>query len=136
MKRFLALLLSLALVLSLTACGAAPASSVSAEASASEVAEAPSIAPEPTKTPEPAPEVSVVEEPAEPEGPVITGVTIRVDDENFVDSARYSQYESVDFSDGTTQKIDVDLETFILVLDGAIVNLADPANWVPACRKI
>lgn len=130
MKRILAILLSLAMVLGLAACGGS-APSAPAEASAPEVAETPAAAPAPVATPEPTPEVSVVEEPAEPEGPVITGVTVRADDENFVDSARYSQYESVDFSDGTTQKIDVDQQTFILVLDGAIVNLADPTNWVP-----
>ena len=132
MKRFLALLLSLALVLSVTACGAAPASSASAEAAA--VPETPSPAPEPEKTPEPTPELSAAEGPAEPEGSVITGVTIRAEDENYVDSARYSQYEAVDFSDGTTQTIDVDRETFVLVLDGAIVNLADPVNWVPGAE--
>lgn len=129
MKRMLAILLSLALVLSVSACGAAPSA---AEPSAPAETEAPSEAPTPIPAP-PEPEstleTSVADQPAEPEGPVITGVTIRTADENYVDSALYSQYESVTFSDGTTQEIDVDSQTFILVLDGAIVDLADPANW-------
>lgn len=127
MKRMFAILLSLALVLSVSACGAAPASSAEASVPV-ETATAPAEVPAPPE-PESVVEPSVAEEPAEPEGPVITGVTIRVADENYVDSALYSQYESVTFSDGTTQEIDVDSQTFILVLDGAIVDLADPANW-------
>ena len=62
-------------------------------------------------------------------GKVITGVKLREEDANHVDSALYSQYETVTFSDGSTQTIDVDKETFILVKGGAVVNLADPANW-------
>ena len=65
------------------------------------------------------------EEPAK----VITGVTLAEKDANYVDSALYSQYETVTFSDGTSQSIDVDTQTFILVKDGAVVDLADPANW-------
>ena len=60
---------------------------------------------------------------------VITGVSLRPADANYVDSALYSQYETVTFSDGTSQSIDVDSQTFVLVKDGAVVDLADPANW-------
>jgi hypothetical protein len=60
---------------------------------------------------------------------VITAVALRDADANYVDSALYSQYETVTFSDGTTQSIDVDEQTFVLVKDGAVVELADPANW-------
>ena len=65
----------------------------------------------------------------EPAGKVITSVTLAEKDANYVDSALYSQYETVTFSDGTSQSIDVDAQTFILVRDGAVVDLADPANW-------
>ena len=69
------------------------------------------------------------EEPSGESGKVITGVTLAAKDANYVDSALYSQYETVTFSDGTSQSIDVDAQTFILVKDGAVVDLADPANW-------
>ncbi len=65
----------------------------------------------------------------EPSGKVITGVTVAAKDANYVDSALYSQAETVTFSDGTYQTIDADKETFVLVRDGAVVDLADPANW-------
>ena len=66
----------------------------------------------------------------EPSGEkVITAVALSEKDANYVDSALYSQYETVTFSDGTSQTIDVDAQTFILVKDGVVVNLADPANW-------
>lgn len=60
---------------------------------------------------------------------VITAVALSEKDANYVDSALYSQYETVTFSDGTSQTIDVDAQTFVLVKDGVVVNLADPANW-------
>ena len=134
MKKYLAWLLAAAMILGLGACGAGePAQETSAAPAAEATAEAPAPAPEP-EPPAPAEDSameSALEGPAEPEGPVITGVTIRAADENYVDSALYSQYESVTFSDGTTQEIDVDQQTFILVLDDTIVDLADPVNWVP-----
>lgn len=65
----------------------------------------------------------------EPGGRVITGVALSADAETLVDSAQYSQYEKVTFSDGTSQSIDTAKETFVLVKDGAVVNLADEANW-------
>ena len=70
------------------------------------------------------PAMASSEEPA-----VITGVTLREADKNYVDSAIWSQYETVTFSDGTTQSINVDEQTFILVKDGVVVDLADSANW-------
>ncbi len=60
---------------------------------------------------------------------VITAVALSEKDANYVDSALYSQYETVTFSDGTSRTIDVDAQTFVLVKDGVVVNLADPANW-------
>ena len=66
---------------------------------------------------------------ASAEAPVITGVALREADADFVDSAIWSQYETVTFSDGTTQTINVDEQTFILVKDGVVVDLADEANW-------
>lgn len=63
------------------------------------------------------------------EAVVITAVTLREEDENYVDSALYSQYETVEFSDGSSQTIDVDSQTFVLVIDGTVVDLADPDNW-------
>ncbi len=66
---------------------------------------------------------------SEEPGRVITSVALAEKDANFVDSALYSQYETVTFSDGTSQTIDVDAETFVLVKDGAVVDLDDPANW-------
>ncbi len=63
------------------------------------------------------------------EAAVITGVTIREADSSLVDSALWSQYETVTFSDGSKQTIDVDKQTFILVKDGVVVDLADEANW-------
>lgn len=71
------------------------------------------------------PAMASSEEPAA----VITGVTIREEDANYVDSALWSQYETVTFSDGTTRSINVDEETFVLVKDGVVVDLADEANW-------
>lgn len=66
----------------------------------------------------------------EPSGEkVITAVTLSEKDANYVDSALYSQYETVTFSDGSSQTIDVDAQTFVLVKDGVVVNLADSANW-------
>ena len=65
----------------------------------------------------------------EPGAKVITGVTLRAADANYVDSALYSQYETVTFSDGTSQSIDAGAQTFVLVKDGAVVDLADPVNW-------
>ena len=65
----------------------------------------------------------------EPAGKVITAVALRAEDANYVDSALYSQYETVTFSDGTSQTIDAGTQTFILVKDGAVVDLADPENW-------
>ena len=64
------------------------------------------------------------EEPA-----VITSVAYAEKDANYVDSSLYSQVETVTYSDGSTQTIDVDAQTFILVIDGTIVELTDPANW-------
>ena len=61
--------------------------------------------------------------------PVITGVVMNEASANYVDSSLYSQYESVEFSDGSVQTIDADAQTFILVKDGAIVDLFDPENW-------
>ena len=67
---------------------------------------------------------------AEPQAaPVITGIVISEASADYVDSSLYSQYESVEFSDGTVQTIDPDAQTFILVKDGAIVDLNDPENW-------
>ena len=68
---------------------------------------------------------------AEPagEGRVITGVTLREEDKNLVDSAIWSQYETVTFSDGESHSINVDDQTFILVKNGVVVDLADEANW-------
>ena len=67
---------------------------------------------------------------AAPEGAkVITGVELREADANYVDSAIYSQYEKVTFSDGSEETINVDEQTFVLVKDGVIVDLADPENW-------
>ena len=60
---------------------------------------------------------------------VITGVTLSEASANYVDSAQYSQYEAVEFSDGSVQTIDPDAQTFILVIDNTIVDLADPDNW-------
>ena len=65
----------------------------------------------------------------EPAAAVIIGVTVREEDANYVDSALWSQYETVTFSDGTAQTINVDEQTFILVKDGVVVDLADSANW-------
>ena len=45
---------------------------------------------------------------ASAEAPVITGVALREADADFVDSAIWSQYETVTFSDGTTQPINVE----------------------------
>ena len=70
------------------------------------------------------PAMASSEEPA-----VITGVTLREADKNYVDSAIWSQYETVTFSDGTTQSINVDEQTFVLVKNGVVVDLADEANW-------
>ena len=66
---------------------------------------------------------------ASAEAAVITGVTLRAADANFVDSAIWSQYETVSFSDGSSHSINVDEQTFILVKDGVVVDLADEANW-------
>ena len=64
------------------------------------------------------------------EGPaVITGIEYRAEDANYVDSALYSQVETVTFSDGSSQSIDAAAQTFVLVKDGAVVDLADEANW-------
>ena len=59
----------------------------------------------------------------EPAGKVITAVSLAEKDANYVDSALYSQYETVTFSDGTSQTIDAGAQTFILVRDGAVVDL-------------
>jgi hypothetical protein len=59
----------------------------------------------------------------------VTGATLRESDANYVDSALYSQYEKVTFSNGSSQSIDVDTQTFVLTRGGAIVDLDDPANW-------
>ena len=61
--------------------------------------------------------------------PVITGIVMSEASANYVDSSLYSQYESVEFSDGTVQTIDPEEQTFVLVKDGAIVDLDDPENW-------
>ena len=61
--------------------------------------------------------------------PVITGIVMSEDSVNYVDSAQYSQYDTVEFSDGTSQSIDASAQTFVLVKDGAIVDLDDPDNW-------
>ena len=66
---------------------------------------------------------------AEDEAKVITGVQLSEAAENLVDSAQYSQYETVEFSDGSSETINVDEQTFVLVKDGVVVDLADPANW-------
>ncbi|MBQ9032249.1 MAG: hypothetical protein IJ106_12470 [Parasporobacterium sp.] len=63
------------------------------------------------------------------EVPVITGIVLSEESANYVDSSLYSQYETVTFSDGTEQTIDPEMQTFILVKDGAIVDLDDPENW-------
>ena len=60
---------------------------------------------------------------------VITGVTLRESDAKYVDSAQYSQYETVTFSSGRSQSIDVNTQTFVLTIDGTIVDLDDPSNW-------
>ena len=60
---------------------------------------------------------------------VIVDAALAEKDANYVDSALYSQYETVTFSDGTSQSIDVDKQTFILVRDGTVVDLGDPTNW-------
>ena len=73
--------------------------------------------------------VSALASSEEPGGKVITGVTLREADANFVDSALYSQYETVTFSDGTSRTIDVDAQTFVLVRGGTVVDLNDPDNW-------
>ena len=73
--------------------------------------------------------VSAFASSGEADGVVITGVTLREADKNYVDSALYSQYETVTFSDGSSQSINVDEQTFVLVKDGVVVDLADPANW-------
>jgi len=62
---------------------------------------------------------------------VITGVALRESDADYVDSALNSQYETVTFSSGRSQSIDVDTQTFVLTIDGTIVDLDDPANWTP-----
>ena len=61
--------------------------------------------------------------------PVITGIVLSEESANYVDSSLYSQYETVEFSDGSVQTIDPDAQTFILVKDGTIVDLDDPENW-------
>ncbi len=60
---------------------------------------------------------------------VITGVTLAAEAADLVDSAQYSQYETVTFSDGTSHSIDPATQTFVLVRDGVVVDLADSANW-------
>lgn len=60
---------------------------------------------------------------------VITGVTLADEAKDLVDSAQYSQYETVTFSDGSTHSINVGTQTFVLVKDGVVVDLGDPANW-------
>ncbi|MCF0230012.1 MAG: hypothetical protein HUJ76_10025, partial [Parasporobacterium sp.] len=67
----------------------------------------------------------------EPAPKTITGVQLSASALLLVDSAQYSQYEMVIFSDGTTQTIDPEAQTFVLVKDGTIVDLDDRANWVP-----
>ena len=61
--------------------------------------------------------------------PVITGIVLSEESANYVDSSLYSQYETVEFSDGSVQTIDPEAQTFILVKDGTIVDLDDPENW-------
>ena len=73
--------------------------------------------------------VSAMASSEEPGGRVITGVTLREADAKYVDSSLYSQYETVTFSDGTSQTIDAGEKTFVLVRNGTVVDLADPANW-------
>ena len=68
-------------------------------------------------------------EPSGDSGVVITSVTLREADANYVDSALYSQYETVTFSDGTSRSIDAGTQTFVLVRGGCIVDLADEENW-------
>jgi len=65
----------------------------------------------------------------EPAGKTITGVTVAQKDASYVDSAQYSQVQTVSFSDGSSHSINVDTQTFILVKGGTVVDLADPANW-------
>ena len=65
----------------------------------------------------------------EAQGRVITGVALAEDYVNLVDSAQYSQYETVTFSDGTSDSINVEEQTFVLVKDGVAVDLGDSANW-------
>ena len=60
---------------------------------------------------------------------VITGIELADEAANYVDSAQYSQYDTVIYSDGTTQTIDPESQTFVLVKDGVIVDLNDPENW-------
>ncbi len=62
-------------------------------------------------------------------GRVITGVTLAADAKDLVDSAQYSQYASVSFSDGTTHTINPATQTFVLVRDGVVVDLGDSTNW-------
>jgi len=38
--------------------------------------------------------------------PVITGIVLSEESANYVDSSLYSQYETVEFSDGSVQTID------------------------------
>lgn len=131
MKKYLVFLLVAAMLLGMVGCGAAPAAS---ETPVSAAVPNATPAPEPAATPIPVEDSdaeATTDVPEEPAGPAITGVMLREADANYVDSALYSQYESVTFSDGTTREIDVDKETFILVLDGTIVDLSDPVNWVP-----
>ena len=138
LKKLLSLLLAAAMVLSLGACGEETGATVESVRETAQTPQETAAAPE--KTPEIA-DASFQEElssaaelPEEPEGPVITGVTVRKADEKYVDSALYSQYESVTFSDGTTREIDVDKETFVLLRDGAVVDLCDPENWVSSAE--
>lgn len=63
------------------------------------------------------------------EARVITGVSLRAADADYVDSAQWSQYETVSFSDGSSLSIDAGAQTFVLVRGGVVVDLADEANW-------
>ena len=131
MKKVIALLLATALLLGMLGCGAtAEMSAISSDVLNGAPAPEPAATPKPTVIEDSGME-SVLDAPEKPMEPVITGVMIRVKDRDYVDSALYSQYEAVTFSDGSIQRIDVDEETFVLVLDDTIVDLGDPVNWVP-----
>ena len=157
MKRIIALLLAFGMMAGITACGTGSTAAASAPETAEtagmptaaepapvEPAPAPIETPVETATPtsvsEESDEAGVAVESAapveillseEPALPVIVEVTLRQEDESFVDSAQYSQYEKVVWSDGTELTADATTQTMVLVVDGTVVDLADSDNWVP-----